>query len=124
MADQPTRPEPEAPGREGPQSSGEYIKPRLRAHHRLAGGWAIRVSLATINPRRLTFALTGPQDATRTLIATQDFGSTFVEVIELDDWRELFFDPAVEPDIARYVVSAVDIQWPMGPRGVARRTVA
>lgn len=127
-------------GSYGPESSIArlWLHPRLRQAKRLPCGCTLRVTAAYLNPRRMLFTVTPPKDANnpRFLIATQQYGSAFAEIEEIDprvgstgwdvppEWARMFVDPEREPAIARLVLKSIDIQWPLGPRGVKRRVDA
>jgi len=124
-----TRPVPEPVEYPGPESSGLFLHPRLRGEHRLGKtGLTIRHSIGSTmtNPRRMSFIVRGrDRSLYRTLHAVQDYGSTFVEITEQDQfYQPLFFDAENEPDIARYILKAFDVQWPMGALGVTRKSAS
>lgn len=101
------------------------VHPRLKVAHPLGKGWTIKVNQASLNPRTLAF-YAGSRYESRWFYAVQHYGSDFIEISERVGLGGpyIFFDAEREPGIGRYIHMAMDVQWPQGPRGVARRPVS
>ena len=113
------------PGTQAANRHWITIHPRLRHDHLLGKGWSIKASgTAELNPRTLRFCASS-RHGVRWFRAVQHYGSEFIEITEQQGigGPDIFCDAENEPEIARYVHKAVDVQWPMGARGVTRRGV-